>query len=60
MSLEDNRIVITDIDMPFGSMVRFMIRWALAAVPAAIILAGVYLVFAFVISALFNLVNRLS
>ncbi len=28
-----------DIDMPFGSMVGFMIKWAVAAIPAIIILA---------------------
>ena len=25
--------------MPFGSMVRFMIKWSIAAIPAAIIVA---------------------
>lgn len=31
-------VVVTDIDMPFMSMVSFMIRWVLASIPAAIIL----------------------
>jgi hypothetical protein len=31
-------VVVTDIEMPFGSMVRFMIKWAIAAIPAAIVL----------------------
>ena len=30
---------VIDFDMPFGSMVLFMIKWALAAIPAIIILA---------------------
>jgi uncharacterized membrane-anchored protein YitT (DUF2179 family) len=30
---------ITDIKMPFGSMVVFMVKWAIAAIPAIIILA---------------------
>ena len=32
-------IVVTDIRMPFLSMVIFMIKWAIAAIPAFIILA---------------------
>jgi len=30
------RVVITDIRMPFLSMVIFMIKWAIAAIPAVI------------------------
>jgi hypothetical protein len=33
-----SRVVVTDIDMPFGSMVRFMVKWSIAAIPALIIL----------------------
>ena len=33
-----NEVVITDIKMPFWSMVGFMVKWALAAIPAIIIL----------------------
>jgi len=29
---------IIDIQMPFGSMVTFMVKWAIAAIPALIIL----------------------
>jgi hypothetical protein len=32
-------IVVRDFDMPFGSMVGFMIKWAIAAIPAFIVLA---------------------
>jgi len=31
-------IKVTDFDMKFGSMVLFMIKWALASIPAFIIL----------------------
>lgn len=31
-------VVVTDIRMPFASMVAFMVKWAIAAVPAMIIL----------------------
>jgi hypothetical protein len=34
-------VVVTDIRMPFWSMVVFMIKWAIAAIPAFIILAVV-------------------
>jgi hypothetical protein len=44
-----NAVVVRDIDMPFGSMVGFMVKWAIAAIPAAIILAIVW----FVIAAMF-------
>ncbi len=32
------RVIVTDINMSFGSMVVFMVKWSLAAVPAMIIL----------------------
>ena len=32
-------VVVVDIDMPFWSMVRFMIKWTIATLPALIILA---------------------
>lgn len=31
------KVVVTDIKMPFGSMVAFMVKAALASIPAAII-----------------------
>ncbi len=31
-------VVITDIRMSFGAMVTFMVKWAIASIPAAIIL----------------------
>ena len=33
-----SRVQIIDVDMPFASMVGFMIKWALASIPALIIL----------------------
>jgi hypothetical protein len=38
MSTELNSVVVTDIKMPFGSMVVFMVKWAIATIPAIIIL----------------------
>jgi hypothetical protein len=37
--MENQReVVVTDIKMPFLSMVVFMIKWAIASIPAIIIL----------------------
>ena len=33
-----NSVVVADIKMPFGSMVVFMVKWAIATIPAIIIL----------------------
>lgn len=33
-----NRVVVSDINMPFLSMVRFMVKWAIASIPAFLIL----------------------
>lgn len=45
----NTRVVITDIHMPFMSMVGFMVKWVLASIPAIIILV----VFFAMISGLF-------
>ena len=37
-------VVVTDINIPFGSMVVFMVKWALAAIPAVIILILIFLI----------------
>jgi hypothetical protein len=39
-------VFVTDIQMPCMSMVVFMIKWVIAAVPAMIILSGIGGVFA--------------
>lgn len=39
MNDSNNQVVITDIKMPFMSMVVFMVKWAIAAIPAMLILA---------------------
>jgi hypothetical protein len=33
-----SRVIVTDVDMPMGAMVAFMIKWAIASIPAFIIL----------------------
>ena len=47
-------ITVTDIQMPFGSMVIFMIKWAIASIPAAIILFLIASVFAVVFGGIFS------
>jgi hypothetical protein len=43
------QVIVTDIHMPFGSMVGFMVKWAIASIPAMIILfvLGIIVVGAF-------------
>ena len=49
--IKNNEVKIVDIQMPFMSMVIFMIKWALAAIPAFIILFIIYFTFASIITA---------
>ena len=35
-------VVVTDIRMPLWSMVVFMVKWAIAAIPAVVILTGIW------------------
>lgn len=47
--MENRReIVVTDIKMPFLSMVVFMIKWAIASIPALIILSLLFALFTLV------------
>ena len=39
MSADFSKVVVTDIKIPFGSMVVLMVKWAVATIPAFIILA---------------------
>ena len=41
MSKSDTEVVVTNIKMPFGSMVVFMVKLAVATIPAMIILSAV-------------------
>ena len=40
-----NSVIITDITIPFSSMVVFMVKWAFAAIPAMIIIVILTIVF---------------
>ena len=38
MNGEDRYVIVTDVQMKFRSMVTFMVKWAIASIPAVIIL----------------------
>ncbi len=45
--MERTQVTVTDVDIPFGSMVTLMVKWALASIPALLILTMIgWLVFA--------------
>ena len=46
------KVVITDIRMPFTSMVTFMVKWAIATIPAVIILVVIWMVVAGMVAGL--------
>jgi hypothetical protein len=48
MSNDRTEVVVVDVKIPFGSMVVLLVKWAIAAIPAAVILIilGWVLVFA--------------
>ena len=45
--------LIVDFKMPMGSMVEFMVKWAIASIPALLILFGLFLVLGMVFGGLF-------
>ncbi|MGE4603306.1 MAG: hypothetical protein AAEJ65_10425 [Planctomycetota bacterium] len=54
----NNGVVVRDISMPFGSMVVFMVKWAIASIPAIIILWGLVMVFGGILSSFFLELGR--
>ena len=51
--IEDQSVHVKSFDMPFGDMVGFMVKWALASIPAFIILAIIGGIFFAIFGALF-------
>jgi hypothetical protein len=45
MNSEISRVDVTDINMRFFSMVWFMVKWAIASIPAIIILWMLFVMF---------------
>ena len=42
MNENQTRVTVVDIKMPFVSMVIFMVKWAIASIPAFLILAFLF------------------
>ena len=38
MDTQNNQVTVVDVKMPFMSMVVFMVKWAIASIPAIVIL----------------------
>ncbi len=48
-----NKVVVTNIKIPFWSIIVLMIKWSIAAIPAMIILTVIY----FLLAGLFGLLS---
>ncbi|MBM3423708.1 MAG: hypothetical protein FJY09_10775 [Chlorobi bacterium] len=49
---EGQRVIVTDIRMPFWSMVVFMIKWVIASIPAMIVLSIIMSALLFIVAAI--------
>ncbi len=54
MDSQKNQVTVVDIKMPFWSMVIFMVKWAIAAIPAILILVLLGAVLTGILDALFG------
>ena len=52
MTVDYGKVVVTDIKIPFRSMVVLMVKWAVATIPALIILILIGSITSWVINAL--------
>jgi len=50
----NRNVVVTDIRMPFGSMVIFLVKLALASIPALLIICAVMFAFVAILMLLFG------
>ncbi|HHE32999.1 MAG TPA: hypothetical protein ENL07_10375 [Chlorobaculum parvum] len=57
---ENRSVVVTDIKMPFGSMVIFLVKLALASIPALLIIYAVMFGFIMILVLLFGGIGTLS
>ena len=51
--IKDKNVHVKSFDMPFGDMVIFMVKWALASIPAFIILFIIFGIFFLIFGSLF-------
>ena len=54
MADEKREVVVTDVRIPFWSMVILMVKWAIAAIPALIILLVIGAVVSMAFAAIFG------
>jgi hypothetical protein len=54
MADNNQQVVITDIKIPFSSMVVLMVKWTLAAIPAIFILFLIAMVFSAIMTGVFG------
>ena len=52
---EQNHVKIVDIDIPFGSIVTFMVKCTFAVIPAAIIICVIVVVAAGIVKSLLGI-----
>jgi hypothetical protein len=53
MMSERQEVVVTDVRMGFGSMVVFMVKWAIASIPALLILTVIFAAIGTVLAGVF-------
>lgn len=54
---EPRRVIVIDLQMPFVSMVLLMVKWALASIPALLIL---FAIFSFVTSVMGSMIASVA
>jgi len=54
MDAQSSEVVVTDVRMPFWSMVVFMVKWSIAAIPAIIILVVLVAIIVGVLGGMFG------
>lgn len=54
------QVVVKDVEMPFFSMVWFMVKWAVASIPALFILSGAMFVAVTALVSIFGVLGLLG
>ena len=57
--MENNKVTITDIDIPFGRAVGIILKWSLASIPAMILLWIIIAIFIAIFGAVFGGIGSL-
>jgi len=54
MDGQNAEVVVVDVKMPFWSMVMFMVKWAIASIPAILILVVLAVIIAGLLGGMFG------